>query len=86
MPDADIALCPHTPSTHCRCRKPSSLMVDRLRRRAGTNVKRTLMVGNALTDVVTAWHADVAFFGAARFFRRSAREAIEFIDIATHIP
>jgi D-glycero-D-manno-heptose 1,7-bisphosphate phosphatase len=83
IPEADIELCPHTLEAHCACRKPSPVMIERLRGRA-PNARRTLVVGNALLDVLTARHARAPFISGARFFRRTPAGPVEFIDIAAH--
>jgi len=46
-----IAICPHSPEQHCRCRKPQPGMLLELIERFGADPKKTIMVGDMAPDL-----------------------------------
>jgi D-glycero-D-manno-heptose 1,7-bisphosphate phosphatase len=47
-------LCPHTPDEGCRCRKPSPGMITEAANRLGIDLQKSVLVGDAMTDVLAA--------------------------------
>ncbi len=46
-----VAYCPHRPEEQCACRKPQPGLLLDLARAHGVDLRRTVVVGDALTDV-----------------------------------
>jgi D-glycero-D-manno-heptose 1,7-bisphosphate phosphatase len=54
-----VYLCPHTPMAQCECRKPKPGLLLQAAREMGLDLGRSLMVGDALTDVLAGRAAGV---------------------------
>lgn len=52
-----IAYCSHTPLDQCKCRKPRPDRIYMLARSWGVDLERSYMVGDTMTDVMTAVNA-----------------------------
>ncbi|BCX03889.1 MAG: D,D-heptose 1,7-bisphosphate phosphatase [Candidatus Roseilinea sp.] len=52
-------LCPHRPDEHCDCRKPKPGMLLRAARDLGLDLSRSVMIGDAITDMEAARAAGV---------------------------
>ena len=48
-----IFTCVHTPEKKCKCRKPSPTMILRAANTYGINLKKSFLVGDRLTDIVS---------------------------------
>ncbi len=46
-----VLYCPHQPADNCRCRKPKAGMLHRAAAELGIDLSRSVMVGDALTDL-----------------------------------
>jgi len=58
----DIALimhCPHMPDAGCVCRKPQPGLLRMISKRLGQSLEHAIMVGDRITDILTAKAADV---------------------------
>ena len=53
----DVFLCPHQPSDHCRCRKPSTYMLDQAVERFDLDRQLCYVVGDRWTDMVAGSNA-----------------------------
>ena len=53
-------LCPHAPEDQCDCRKPQPGLLLQAAREHGIDIGRSLMIGDALTDVAAGRAAGVA--------------------------
>lgn len=49
-----IFLCPHTPDTHCRCRKPLPGLLEDIAERLRTDLTGIPMIGDSLKDIQVA--------------------------------
>ena len=58
----DIYICPHTPSMKCKCRKPSPKMVNDASFIWNIDKKKSLMIGDKLTDYQCSKNAGIKFF------------------------
>lgn len=54
-----VYMCPHTPGVRCTCRKPKPGLLLQAARDLGLDLGRSLMVGDALTDVMAGRTAGV---------------------------
>jgi D-glycero-D-manno-heptose 1,7-bisphosphate phosphatase len=54
---AGIIYCPHPPEARCRCRKPSPGMLLAAAARFNLDLRRSVFVGDALTDVEAGYRA-----------------------------
>ena len=57
----DVQFCPHHPdgkirkySIECKCRKPSDLMIKRLKEKWFINIKKSIFIGDKITDEMAA--------------------------------
>ena len=55
----DFAICPHAPSDHCLCRKPSGQMIKDLIEKHHINPKHSYMVGDKLIDAESGQNAQI---------------------------
>lgn len=69
-------VCPHTPETHCYCRKPMPGLLLRAARDFGLNLERCVFVGDSLTDYLVA-----RAVGCAPLLVRSGRQGPELCDL-----
>lgn len=49
-----VAYCPHRPDENCTCRKPRPGLIFELAHRYGVDLRQSVMIGDALTDVEAA--------------------------------
>lgn len=52
-----ITYCPHRPDDKCRCRKPSPKMINDFAKKFNINSKKSYMVGDKISDVLTGKNA-----------------------------
>jgi D-glycero-D-manno-heptose 1,7-bisphosphate phosphatase len=57
----DIAYCPHTPDIGCQCRKPAPGMLNRIVERFNAYSRKTVMVGDTITDHEASLAAGIDF-------------------------
>jgi D-glycero-D-manno-heptose 1,7-bisphosphate phosphatase len=55
-----VYLCPHTPADNCNCRKPRPGMLLRAAQEHQIDIGRSIMIGDALTDLEAGTAAGVA--------------------------
>jgi D-glycero-D-manno-heptose 1,7-bisphosphate phosphatase len=55
----DIMFCPHTPSDHCRCRKPEPGMIFDARDKHNLDLATSVMIGDSAKDILCAENAGV---------------------------
>lgn len=55
-----VYACPHAPSAHCECRKPAPGLLRQAINDAGIPANQTVMVGDDLRDLQSAWSAGIA--------------------------
>jgi D-glycero-D-manno-heptose 1,7-bisphosphate phosphatase len=55
-----IYLCPHAPADNCNCRKPRPGLLLQAAREHGIDIGRSIMIGDALTDLEAGLAAGVA--------------------------
>lgn len=71
-------LCPHRPDEHCLCRKPKPGMLLQAARELNVSLARSIMIGDAITDMQAAQAAGVA--GMMVRTGRGMRELAAFKD------
>lgn len=52
-------LCPHAPAARCACRKPAPGMITAAARELSLDLRRSLLVGDALSDIQAARRAGI---------------------------
>ena len=77
-PTGSIQLCPHRPDAGCACRKPGTLMLERLMDFWDVSPKQTWMVGDMESDKQAAERAGVAFIWAHEFFKAEKQFSVDF--------
>lgn len=55
----DVFMCPHAPADHCECRKPRPGLLLQAARAHAIDLSRSIMIGDALTDVMAGRAAGV---------------------------
>jgi len=53
----DICICPHKPSDHCKCRKPSTYMIDQMVKKYHLDPSKCFVVGDRWSDMVAGINA-----------------------------
>lgn len=53
----DLCICPHRPSDHCNCRKPSTYMIDQMAVKYGLNYSECFVIGDRWSDMVAGINA-----------------------------
>jgi len=54
-----VLMCPHAPDDHCDCRKPEPGLFLRASQALSIDLQRSIMIGDALTDIIAARAAGV---------------------------
>ena len=67
-----VYFCPHSPQQSCECRKPKSGMILAAKREFGVDLKRSILVGDKLSDIEAGLNA-----GVGRNFLISPQEGQE---------
>ena len=52
-------MCPHAPSENCQCRKPKPGLFHQASQSLSLNLNNSIMIGDALTDIVAAQTAGI---------------------------
>ena len=58
----DVNICPHKPSEKCKCRKPKTKMINDASFLWNIDKKKSLMIGDKLTDYLCSKKAGLKFF------------------------
>lgn len=53
----DILICPHQPSDHCQCRKPSPYFIKKATQKYSLDISQAFFIGDALSDLECAINA-----------------------------
>jgi D-glycero-D-manno-heptose 1,7-bisphosphate phosphatase len=53
-----IFYCPHSPSDHCDCRKPSPGLLDQISERFSVSIKNVPFIGDSISDIECAKAVD----------------------------
>ncbi len=81
-------LCPHAPDDNCDCRKPRPGLLLRAAREHGIDIGRSLMIGDALTDLAAGQAAGVAQTILLRTGRGEAQlqlpQAADFVSLTVY--
>lgn len=56
----DVFMCPHAPDDRCHCRKPKPGLLQQAARKHQIDLSRSIMIGDALTDLGAGMAAGVA--------------------------
>jgi D-glycero-D-manno-heptose 1,7-bisphosphate phosphatase len=54
-----VFMCPHSPSANCNCRKPEPGMFYQAAEKLSLDLNKSIMVGDALTDMLAAQNAGI---------------------------
>ncbi len=54
-----VYMCPHKPADGCSCRKPLPGLIRRAAEDHAIDVERSLLIGDAITDLQSAWAAGI---------------------------
>ena len=54
-----VFMCPHAPSENCQCRKPKPGLFHQASQSLSLNLNNSIMIGDALTDMVAAQTAGI---------------------------
>ena len=73
-------MCPHTPGAQCDCRKPRPGMLLQAAREMSLDLGRSVMIGDALTDVMAGRAAGVGQAVMVRTGRGAAQLDGRLID------
>lgn len=71
-----IYMCPHTPSDGCYCRKPEPGMFFRAAEEMGIDLASSIMIGDALTDLIAAGRAGIKTTALVRTGRGSEQSGL----------
>lgn len=71
-----VYMCPHTPEHGCVCRKPLPGMILQAAAEHDLDLARSLMIGDAVTDLQAAKAAGIATFALVRTGRGHEQEAM----------
>ncbi|MEE2821218.1 MAG: HAD-IIIA family hydrolase [Pseudomonadota bacterium] len=69
----DIYFCPHRQSDECACRKPRTGMIERATNEFNLDLRRSWLIGDRITDIMTAEKAGIN----AIFIDRGYRESLD---------
>jgi HAD superfamily hydrolase (TIGR01662 family) len=53
----DLCICPHRPSDHCSCRKPSTSMINQMKIKYHLNLSECFVIGDRWSDMVAGINA-----------------------------
>jgi histidinol-phosphate phosphatase family protein len=53
----DLCICPHRPTDHCKCRKPSAYMINRMGIKYHLNLSECFVIGDRWSDMVAGINA-----------------------------
>jgi D-glycero-D-manno-heptose 1,7-bisphosphate phosphatase len=79
-----VYMCPHEPSANCPCRKPQPGMILDAARAFNLDLARSLLIGDALTDIEAGARAGIATLALVRT-GRGRREESRLTPRAAHV-
>jgi HAD superfamily hydrolase (TIGR01662 family) len=53
----DICICPHPPSDHCECRKPSTYMIEQMAKKYCLDLSECIVIGDRWSDMLAGLNA-----------------------------
>lgn len=53
----DLCICPHQPSEHCKCRKPSTYMMEQMAKIHSLNLSECFVIGDRWSDMLAGIRA-----------------------------
>lgn len=53
----DLCICPHQPEEHCKCRKPSSYMMEQMAEKHHLDLSECFVIGDRWSDMLAGIHA-----------------------------
>jgi len=71
-----VYMCPHSPSDKCTCRKPEPGMFFHAAEEMGIDLANSIMIGDALTDLVAAGRAGITKTALVRTGRGSEQAVL----------
>lgn len=76
--------CPHAPAAGCRCRKPSTELLERAERELGADLAASWVIGDAASDIELARRAGcrAVWLGAANLAPAGAVAAVDLREAA----
>lgn len=69
----DVYMCPHAPTDGCNCRKPAPELVFRAAEDYSIDLTRSLLIGDAITDLQAGWAAGMSRVGLVKTGRGRAQ-------------
>ena len=81
-----VYLCPHAPTEGCFCRKPEPGLIFQAAKELSIDLEKSILIGDALTDLQAAWAAGVPNAALARTGRGQAQSKLPEIDLSSDIP
>ena len=72
-----VYLCPHSPEDKCECRKPRPGMLLKAAREHNIDMERSIMIGDALTDLQAGLAAGVGRVALVRTGRGAQQEKVK---------
>ena len=83
----DVFMCPHAPDENCNCRKPRPGLILQAVEKYPVDLNRSIMVGDAISDMVAGQSAGIPFTMMVRTGRGNSQiadaavEQISFIEV-----
>jgi histidinol-phosphate phosphatase family protein len=83
----DVFMCPHAPDENCNCRKPRPGLILQAVEKYPIDLNRSIMVGDAISDMVAGQSAGIPFTMMVRTGRGNSQiadatvEQISFIEV-----
>lgn len=71
-----VFMCPHSPLDNCLCRKPSPGLIEQAESSLNLNLARSILIGDALSDILAGQTAGVGQNVLVRTGRGSAQTAL----------
>jgi D-glycero-D-manno-heptose 1,7-bisphosphate phosphatase len=81
-----IFMCPHAPEDLCDCRKPLPGLFFQAARALSLDLKNSLMIGDALTDLMAARAAGIKRVALVRTGRGAVQESLVEASQIDHFP
>lgn len=61
-----VFMCPHAPGEGCQCRKPSPGLLKQARKEHEFDMKRSVLVGDAISDLRAGWAVGISELGLVK--------------------
>ncbi len=75
-----VFMCPHAPEDECECRKPRPGLIQQAARELNLDLKRSLLVGDALTDLQAGRAAGVGQLALVKTGRGAEQLRLEGVE------